>query len=200
MLPGRRPRQRRRGDRTELPTRATQRGHVWTYDFVFDHTEQGQALKMLAQLAECSRQCHRIRVGRRLDSPVVERSEPAAVIMTLGALFRQHGAPQYLHSENGGEFIAKKLKAWLKLRGTQTVYIEPGHPWENGYAESFIGKFGDECLNEAVFWSVEHAQVVVELWRQHYNEERPHSALGYQTPAEMARKSLLLETAAKANE
>jgi transposase InsO family protein len=129
--------------------------------------------------AECTCMSHAIRVGRRLGS--------SAVMDTLDTLFRWHGAPAYVRSDNGGEFIAAELKAWLAQRGTETVYIEPGHPWENGVAESFNGKFRDECLNREVFWGEAHAQVIVETWRRTYNEERPHSALGYRTPAEAAR-------------
>ena len=181
VLPRKRPRKRQRGEPGGLPTRAAHRGHVWTYDFVFDRTERGQALKMLVVLDEYTRECHRIRVGRRLDS--------AAVIAMLAELFMVHGAPEHLRSDNGGEFIADALQEWLARRGIQTVYIEPGHPWENGVAESFNGKFRDECLNREVFWGVEHAQTIVENWRRAYNEERPHSALGYRTPAEVAKDS-----------
>jgi transposase InsO family protein len=178
-LPRKRPRKKRRaGPGVTLPTKATHRGQIWTYDFVFDRTERKEVLKMLVVLDEYTRECHRIRVGRRLDS--------RAVTKTLAGVFGRHGAPEYLRSDNGGEFIAARVKAWLTTRGTQTVYIAPGHPWENGYAESFIGKFRDECLNEEVFWSEPHAQVVVEQWRRHYNEQRPHSALSYRTPSERA--------------
>jgi transposase InsO family protein len=175
-LPRRRPRQRRRQE--QRPTTAVSRNHVWTYDFLFDRTARGQTLKILTVLDEYTRQCHAIRVGRRLDS--------VAVIDTLADLFWQHGAPAYLRSDNGGEFIAARLQAWLARQGIGTLHIAPGHPWENGYAESFNGKFRDECLNEEVFWHDRHAQVVTERWRRHYNEERPHSALGYRTPAEVA--------------
>jgi len=117
-------------------------------------------------------------VGQRLDSD--------AVIDTLAAAFEEHGPPQYLRSDHGGEFTAARLQAWLGECGIATAYIAPGHPWENGYAESFNGKLRDECLDEEVFWGEQHAQVIVERWRRHYNEERPHSALGYRTPAEVA--------------
>jgi transposase InsO family protein len=181
-LPRRRPRKRQRQTAVERPTLATHRNHVWTYDFLFDRTERGQTLKLLTVLDEYTRECHAIRVGRRLDS--------AAVLDTLADLFGRHGAPAYLRSDNGGEFIAARLEAWLARQGTATAHITPGHPWENGYAESFNGKFRDECLNEEVFWHERQAQVVVERWRQHYNEERPHSALGYRTPAEVAATAL----------
>lgn len=150
---------RRAGTSSTLPTCATYRGHVWTYDCLFDATERGQALKLLVVLDEYTRECHRIRVGQRLDSD--------AVIATLAALFEEHGPPQYLRSDNGGAFIAAKPPAWLGECGIATVYIAPGHPWENGYAESCNGKLRDECVNEEVFWGVEHAQVIVERWRRH---------------------------------
>ncbi len=177
-VPRCRPRKRCAGMVVALPTSATHRGQVWTYDFVFDATERGQALKLLVVLDEHTRECHCIRVGRRLDSD--------AVIDTLAALFEELGPPAYLRSDNGGEFIAARLQAWLGACGTATVSIAPGHPWENGFAESFNGKLRDECLNEEVFWGEQHAQVMVERWRRQYNEERPHSALGYRTPAEVA--------------
>ncbi len=139
-------------------------------------------MKLLVVLDEYTRECHRIRVGRSLDSD--------AVIDTLAAAFEEHGPPAYLRSDNGSEFIAARLQAWLGACGTATVYIAPGHPWENGVAESFNGKLRDECLNEEVFWGEQHAQVIVERWRRHYNEERPHSALGYRTPAEVARATV----------
>jgi transposase InsO family protein len=177
-LPRRQPRKRRGPARAARPTTATHRNHVWTYDFLFDRTEHGQTLKILTVLDEYTRECHAIRVGRHLDS--------GAVMDTLAGLFRGQGAPAYLRSDNGGEFIAARLRTWLARQGTAPVHIEPGHPWENGYAESFNGKFRDECLNAETFWHERHAQVVVERWRRHYNEERPHSALGYRTPPEVA--------------
>ncbi len=177
-VPRRRPRKPRAGGAAPLPARATHRGHVWAYDFLFDATERGPSLKLLVVLDEHTRECHRIRVARRLDS--------AAVLDTLAALFEEHGPPAYLRSDNGGEFIAARLQAWLGECGIATAYIAPGHPWENGFAESFNGKLRDECLNEEVFWGEEHAQVIVERWRRQYNNERPHSALGYRTPAEIA--------------
>jgi transposase InsO family protein len=125
-LPRKRPRKRHAGTKLALPTQATHRGHVWTYDFVFDRTERGALLKMLVVLDEYTRECHRIRVGRRLNSEAVSGE--------LQQLFGRHGAPEYLRSDNGGEFIAERLKAWLRRCGTQTVYIAPGHPWEKGSA------------------------------------------------------------------
>ncbi len=134
---------------------------------------------MLVVLDEYTRECHEIRVGYSLDS--------SRVIEVLSELVELHGAPGHLRSDNGGEFIAEMVKGWVAERGTETVYIEPGHPRENGYGESFNGKFRDECLNEEVFYNQRYAQAVVETWRREYNEERPHSSLGYRTPAEVAR-------------
>jgi putative transposase len=182
-LPRRRPKKRRL-QKQALPTRAEHRGHVWTYDLVYDRTEKGRVLKMLVVLDEYTRECHRIRVEYGLDSE--------AVIETLEGLFELHGAPKHLRSDNGGEFIADRLKEWLAEQGTETAYIEPGHPWENGYGESFIGKLRDECLNEDVFYNHRYAQAVVESWRRQYNEERPHSSLGYRTPAEVARDRVVV--------
>lgn len=178
ILPRKRVRKRVSGERGGRPTRALHRGHVWTYDFVFDRTERSQVLKMLVVLDEFTRECHRIQVETRLDS--------VRVIETLRVLMARHGPPGFIRSDNGPEFIAAQLRTWLEATGTATLYIEPGHPWENGFAESFNGKFRDECLNQEVFWHPRHAQIVVEQFRQHYNDERPHSALGYRTPAEIA--------------
>jgi len=178
-LPRRRPRKRHTGQKQPLPITAEYRGHVWTYDFVYDRTERDRVLKMLVVLDEYTRECHGIRVGYSLDS--------RAVIEVLSELVEMHGAPKHLRSDNGGEFIAEIVKRRLKERGTETVYIQAGHPWENGYGESFNGKFRDECLNEEVFYNERYAQAVVETWRREYNEERPHSSLGYRTPAEAAR-------------
>ncbi len=183
-LPRRRPKKRRIGGKQLLPTRAERRGHVWTYDFVYDRTETNRVLKMLVVLDEYTRECHRIRVEYSLDSQ--------AVVETLADLFELHGEPKHLRSDNGGEFIAGIVQEWLVMSGTETVYIEPGHPWQNGYCESFNGKFRDECLNEEVFYNQRYAQVVIERWRQQYNTERPHSSLGYRTPAEVARDSVVV--------
>jgi transposase InsO family protein len=117
----------------------------------------------------------------------VERSITAEdVIRTLDHLFRIHGAPEYLRSDNGPEFIANAIKQWLAESGVQTLYIEPGSPWENAYLESFNGKLEDELLGRELFTSLTEAQVLVEQWRVEYNLERPHSSLGYRTPAEFA--------------
>jgi len=190
-LPRKRPRRRRKGPAVELPQRAHRPNHVWTYDFLFDRTESGQALKILIVLDEYTRESLALRVETRLAA--------REVIETLERLFEKRGAPAYLRSDHGPELIAQELQNWLAQRGTQTVYIAPGHPWENGYAESFIGKFRDECLNEEVFRSVSEARVIIASWQREYNEFRPHSSLGYRTPAERALSSVCGSSSATDN-
>ena len=101
-----------------------------------------------------------------------------------------YGKPKYLRSDNGPEFISKKLLDWLKSEGIQPINITPGHPWENGFIESFNGKFRYECLDGELFWGVQEAQMIVERWRNEYNNFCPHMALGYKTPAEVRLNSV----------
>ncbi len=95
--------------------------------------------------------------------------------------------PEHIRSDNGPEFIAKRVRDWLRRAGCETIFITPGSPWENPYIESFIGKLRDECLNCEIFADVEEARAVIEAWREEYNTERPHSSLGYLTPVEFAQ-------------
>ena len=151
------------------------RNHVWTYDFVADRTKDGRALKMLTLVDEFSRECLTIEVSRRLRS--------MDVLEILSEQFLIHGAPEYIRSDNGPEFTAELIRDWLARLEVQTLYIEPGSPWENGYIESFNGKFRDEFLNGEIFYTLKEAQVLIESWRREYNEYRPHSSLGYRPPA-----------------
>lgn len=183
QVPRKRPKRRRSGTAAmRLPHRATHRNHVWTYDFAYDRTEGGRLLKFLAVVDEWTRECLRIRVGYSMGSE--------EVLEVLQWLFEEVGAPEFIRSDNGGEFIAQQVQAWLAAKKAKTIYITPGHPWENPFAESFIGKFRDECLNEELFRDDQEAQVIVESWRQEYNQFRPHSSLGYKTPAEAALSSV----------
>ena len=159
-----------------MPRHATRPNEVWTYDFIHDACFGGRKLKMLTVVDEFTRESLWIEVSTRLPS--------SRVIEVLDRLFEERGQPEHLRSDNGPEFIAKKVRGWLTEHGSETLYITPGHPWENAYEESFHGRFRDECLNMEVFMSVAEARVVIEGWRRHYNEERPHSRLGYRTPAE----------------
>ena len=152
--------------------------HVWTYDFMSDQTENGRKLKLLTVLDEFTRESPAIEVGRSIRAK--------DVITVLEYLFMVRGTPKYIRSDNGPEFIANAIKKWLKEKHVETLYIEPGSPWENGYIESFNGKFRDEILNREVFYSVKEAKVIAEDWRLDYNNHRPHSSLGYMTPAGFA--------------
>ena len=175
----RKPRNRRAiGPSADVAHKATQSNDVWCYDFIEDRTERGGKLRMLTVLDEFTRENHAIRVERSITSQ--------QVIDTLEWLFMLHGAPKHIRSDNGPEFIAKALRKWLAERGTQTLYIEPGRPWQNPYIESFHDKLRDECLNMELFTNGHQAQQVVEHWRNEYNEQRPHSSLDYKTPAEFA--------------
>ena len=171
----------RRGVSTGLPTHATHRGHVWTWDFIADATMRGGALRMLTILDEYTRECHVLRADRALRS--------ADVLEWLAKAIEQHGAPEYLRSDNGSEFIAKIVQQWLAEHLVKTIYIDPGSPWQNGFVESFHGRFRDECLNREQLWTLTEARVVIEDYRRQYNEFRPHSKLGYQSPAGFAAQA-----------
>ena len=152
--------------------------HVWAYDFVADRTVDGRPLKMLTIIDEFSRQSLAIPVARRLNAD--------DVLAALTELFVEHGPPAFIRSDNGGEFTAGVVRGWLKRIQVKTLYIEPGRPWENGYNESFNGKLRDELLNRELFYSLAEARYLIECWRRHYNQIRPHSSLGYRPPAPAA--------------
>lgn len=158
--------------------RAEYPNHVWSYDFLMDRTEDGRQLKLLPVVDEYTRECLAIEVGRSITSK--------EVVGVLSRLIQQRGEPGYIRSDNGPEFIAEAVKGWLTQSGVGTLYIERGSPWENGYSESFHSRLRDELLDRELFVSLTEARVVVEEYRQHYNRRRPHSALGYRTPAEYA--------------
>jgi putative transposase len=155
--------------------RPTHRNHVWSYDFVAERTHDGRPIKILTVIDEYSRECLAIVVERRLQSD--------DVLNCLTELFVKHGPPEHIRSDNGPEFTAKVVRQWLKRLGVQTLFIAPGSPWENGYIESFNGKFRNELLNGEIFYTLKEAQVLVEEWRHEYNTFRPHSSLKYRPPA-----------------
>ena len=155
--------------------RAEYPNHVWSYDFLMDRTHDGRPLRMLNIVDEYTRECLSIDVGRRLTSE--------DVLDRLAELFVQRGTPVYLRSDNGPELTAKAVREWLDRVHVQTLYIEPGSPWENGYVESFNGKLRDELLNREIFYTLTEARVLVEGWRREYNGIRPHSALRYRPPS-----------------
>ncbi len=155
--------------------RARYKNHVWSYDFVMDRTKNGKAIRMLTIIDEYTRECLAIVVSRKLNSQ--------NVMDILSQLFLEHGTPEHIRSDNGPEFIAKRLRWWLRRHKIDTLFIEPGSPWENGYIESFNGKLRDELLKREVFDTLYEAQVLIERWRIEYNTIRPHSSLGYRPPA-----------------
>jgi putative transposase len=166
------------GDGSCVRLRPTHPNHVWSYDFVMARTHDGRPIKILTVIDEYTRQCLAIVADRHLRAD--------DVLFCLTDLFVNYGTPEYIRSDNGGEFTAKAVRQWLSRLAVQTLYIESGSPWENGYNESFNGKLRDELLNGEIFYTLTEAQVMIERWRQHYNTIRPHSALGYRPPAPKA--------------
>ena len=155
--------------------RASWPNHVWSYDFVEARTQEGRKFRMLCLIDEFTREALAIRVKRKLNSN--------DVLETLADVMISRGTPEFIRSDNGPEFIALTLREWIADVGTQTAYIEPGSPWENGYCESFNSKLRDELLNGEVFYSLREAEVLIEAWRRHFNTVRPHSSLHYTPPA-----------------
>ena len=160
--------------------RAVRMNEVWSYDFLFDQTADGRTLKILPIVDEFTRECLVMLVGRRLGAK--------EVIKALAKAATERGMPEHLRSDNGPEFIAAAVRGWLDQEGTGTLYIEPGSPWENAYSESFNSRLRDELLNGELFSSLKEVAVLLEQHRRAYNEERPHSSLGYVAPAVFARK------------
>lgn len=163
--------------------RAEYRNHLWSYDFALVRTHDGRPVRILAVIDEYTRECLALEVNRRLTSH--------DVLHCLGNLFVQRGLPAYIRSDNGPEFTARAVRNWLTRLGIQTLFIEPGSPWENGYVESFIGKMRDELLDREIFYTLDEARVLIDDWRRHYNTKRPHSSLGYRPPAPEAIKPLI---------
>ena len=174
QVPRKRPRKRVAAARPR-PQTPTGPNQVWSYDFVFDRCANGQQLKCLTVTDEFTKEGLAIDVAARIRS--------GRVIEVLARLVSQRGAPAFLRSDNGPEFVSKALLSWIGAHGISTALIEPGKPWQK-VAESFNGKFRDECLSLEWFRSRAEAKIIIETWRRHYNEVRPHSSLGYLTPKE----------------
>lgn len=175
QVPRRRPRRRVATGRPR-PLPASGPNQVWAYDFVFDACANEQVLKCLTVVDEYTREALAIDVAGRIRS--------ARVIEVLARLISVHGAPTILRSDNGPEFVSRAVLRWLLANEIDTAHIDPGKPWQNGVDESFNGKFRDECLNVEWFRNRHEATVLIEQWRRHYNEVRPHSSLAYRTPHE----------------
>jgi transposase InsO family protein len=158
--------------------KSERKNQVWSWDFIFDRTENGSTLKWLSVVDEFTRECLALKVGRSLRG--------VDVIDVLIELSKDRGMPSFIRSDNGPEFIAANVRKWIEIAGGKTLYVEPGSPWENGFVESFHGRLRDELLDAELFGSVAEARMLSDQWRREYNHERPHSALGYATPAAFA--------------
>lgn len=169
-------RRRKRAGSMMRPLAPSTKNSVWCYDFVYDACANGQKLKCLTVVDEYTRECLAIDVNGSIRS--------SHVIDVLSKLMWVHGVPRYLRSDNGPEFVSKALLEWAVNESLQLALIDPGKPWQNGTNESFNGKFRDECLSMEWFRNRLEAKVVIEDWRVHYNDVRPHSSLNYQTPNE----------------
>ena len=182
QVPKKRPRKRPAGSRPrpQIPKGPRQ---VWAYDFVHDACANGQKLKCLTVVDEFTKESLAIDVAGSIRS--------RQVIEVLSRLVSLHGAPRYLRSDNGPEFVSRAILKWARDTGVDVALIDPGKPWQNGVDESFNGKFRDECLSMEWFRNRTEARVVIEQWRRHYNEIRPHSSLGYRTPREFVQQGCL---------
>lgn len=168
--------------------RAERPGHVWTFDFQFDQTVDGRAVKVCNILDEFTRESLAGLIERSIDSD--------AVVVALERVVAQRGAPTFLRTDNGPEMTAHALADWCALSQTGTVFIDPGAPWQNPFVESFHSRMRDELLNVEEFYSLAEARVVIGDWREDYNARRPHSALGMLAPAAFAAAWTTPETAA----
>jgi len=165
--------------RTDIP-KPDYPNHIWSMDFMRDSLANGRAIKVLSVVDEYTRKCFRIEVDTSINGVRVTR--------VLTEIAQLEGLPEIIVIDNGPEFISKALDAWAYQRGVKLTFIRPGKPVENAYIESFNGRFRDECLNENWFLTLEHARRIIEKWRIDYNNERPHSSLGYRTPEEFIRQ------------
>lgn len=161
-----------------LRRRAQRKDHVWCVDFIHDRDDRDRPLKWLSVVDEYTRECVALEVERGMTA--------AGVAGVLIDLFASRGVPAHIRSDNGGEFIARTIRRLATLTGVEHLYIAPGSPWENGYAESFHGRLRDELLNAEVFDGLHDAKALATRWREEYNHRRPHSSLGYRPPAAFA--------------
>ncbi len=151
---------------------------TWSMDFVMDSLECGRRIKCLTIVDDFTKEC--------LDIPVANGISGDQVARTLDAIAAFRGYPQAVRTDQGPEFTSKALDQWSYDNRVELKLIEPGKPTQNGFIESFNGRFRDECLNEHWFRDLAHAREIIGNWRRDYNENRPHSALSCQTPLEFA--------------
>jgi putative transposase len=180
-VPRRARKRQRLGDSTVPASRlrAEYPNHVWALDFQFDQTADGRVLKLLHVVDEFTREALEMRCERRIDAD--------RTVGELERLVAVRGAPTFIRADNGPELTANALRDWCRFSGTGTAYIEPGSPWQNPFVESFNSRVRDELLTVELFSCLAEAKVMIEDWRQDYNDHRPHSALGMMTPARFAR-------------
>ena len=179
-VPAKAKKRRRLGDSTVPADRlkATYPNHVWALDYQHDATEDGRGLKFLNVVDEFTREALAIEVERSIDA-----EETVAVLKRLAVV---RGAPANIRADNGPELTAAVLREWCRSGRTATAYIEPGSPWQNPYVESFNSRLRDELLNIEVFTCLAEAKVLAEDWREDYNANHPHSALGMKSPERFA--------------
>ena len=156
--------------------------HIWSYDFLSERLENGQLVKLLVVVDEFTRECLAIDVNRKIKGP--------DVVEVLRYLFTVRGAPEFIRSDNGPEFISNAVKKWLEVSNVKTLFVAPGSPWENGYIESFNSKLRDELLNRELFLHIDELRYVADRWRMDYNHYRPHSSLDYMAPAAFASRCI----------
>ena len=160
--------------------KSTAPNDVWTWDFIHDRLVDGRAIKLLSIVDEFTRECLELRVARSLKGK--------DVLDSLSRLIGERGLPRHVRSDNGSEFIAEEVKTWMTSLGVDTLYIAPGAPWQNGFAESFHSRMRDEFLEMNYFNNLAEAKTLAADWKEDYNTKRLHSSLGYLTPAEFARR------------
>ncbi len=160
----------------EIPLAANQR---WSLDFVSDQMTDGRRFRILTVIDNCTRECLALVADTSLSGRRVARE--------LDLIIGQRGRPDMIVSDNGTEYTSNAILAWADETGVGWHYIAPGKPQQNGHNESFNGRLRDELLNETLFRSLPHARAVLETWRRDYNEQRPHSKLGWMTPGDYAR-------------
>lgn len=163
----------------QVPCVAERPDHVWTYDFVEDALLDGRKMRILNILDEFTREWLAVKVGASMSGK--------AVVSVLRPVFAERGAPAFVRSDNGSEFIAWEVREALEEVGATPAFITPGSPWQNGFVESFHGRLRDECLDREAFLTLKETQVCLEGHRTFYNERRPHSSIGYIAPAEFRR-------------
>jgi len=167
-------RRRKRIGVSDLPaiTQALAPGDVWAIDFQFDSTMAGKPLKFLSIVDEHTREA----LGGQVEHSITAED----LIDQLDVPVIERGMPKALRMDNGPEFISKALREWAIE--ADLVFIPPGQPWRNGFIESFNGRLRDECLSVNQFYSLNHAKGVIGIWKEEYNQTRPHSSLGYLAP------------------